>query len=74
MLLLRYFEAFGEIRRAISVVKKRSGGHELSVRELRIDASGIVIGEPLMNFQGILSGHPEFTGNRYQLSSRDSDE
>jgi circadian clock protein KaiC len=70
VLLLRYFEALGEIRRAISVVKRRSGGHEVSVRELRIEASGIRIGEPITNFQGVLSGRPAFTGDRDQLSRR----
>ena len=70
VLLLRYFEALGEIRRAISVVKKRSGGHEVSVRELRIKSSGILIGEPITNFQGVLSGRPAFTGDRDQLSPR----
>jgi circadian clock protein KaiC len=70
VLLLRYFEAFGEIRRAISVVKKRSGGHEVAVREMRIGGSGIAIGDPLTNFHGVLSGRPVFTGDAGQLSSR----
>jgi len=71
VLLIRYFEAFGQIRRAISVVKKRSGPHEVAVREMRIDANGIGIGEPLTNFQGVLSGRPEFTGDAGQLAARD---
>jgi len=71
VLLIRYFEAFGQIRRAISVVKKRSGPHEVAVREMRIDANGIGIGEPLTNFQGVLSGRPEFTGDVGQLAARD---
>jgi circadian clock protein KaiC len=71
VLLIRYFEAFGEIRRAVSVVKKRSGGHEVSVREMRIGADGIAIGEPLTNFHGVLSGRPEFTGDAGQLGVRD---
>lgn len=71
VILIRYFEAFGQIRRAISVVKKRSGPHEVAVREMRIDANGISIGEPLANFQGVLSGRPEFTGNVEQLAARD---
>jgi circadian clock protein KaiC len=67
VLLLRYFETAGEIRRAISVVKKRTGAHEVFVREMRIDSTGIVIGEPLRAFRGVLSGRPEFTGDAGQL-------
>jgi circadian clock protein KaiC len=51
-------------------VKKRSGGHEVSVRELRIDSTGILIGEPITNFQGVLSGRPSFTGDPDRLSPR----
>jgi circadian clock protein KaiC len=71
VLLIRYFEAFGEIRRAISVVKKRSGAHEVAVREMRIDVGGINIGEPLTNFQGVLTGVPHFTGDAKQLGVRE---
>jgi circadian clock protein KaiC len=63
VVLIRYFETFGHIRRAISVVKKRGGAHEVAVREMRIDTGGITIGEPLTNFQGVLSGLPQFTGD-----------
>jgi len=70
VVLVRYFEAFGQIRRAISVVKKRSGAHEVAVRELRIEANGIAIGEPLTDFQGVLTGRPEFTGDSGQLAAR----
>jgi circadian clock protein KaiC len=71
VLLVRYFEASGQIRRAISVVKKRIGAHEVAVREMRIDAGGIRIGEPLTNFRGVLSGDPQFTGEPGQLGVRD---
>jgi circadian clock protein KaiC len=71
VLLIRYFEAFGEIRRAISVVKKRIGPHEIAVREMRIDGGGVTIGEPLANFQGVLSGVPQFTGDAGQLGVRE---
>jgi len=71
VLLIRYFETFGHIRRAISVVKKRSGAHEVAVREMRIDAAGITIGEPLTNFQGVLSGVPRFTGDPGQRGVRE---
>ena len=61
VILLRYFEAFGEVRQAISVVKKRTGRHERTVRELRF-ANGISIGAALRDFQGILTGEPQFVG------------
>jgi circadian clock protein KaiC len=62
VILLRYFEARGRVRRAISVVKKRTGAHEDTIREYRIDKRGITLGGPLMNFQGILRGVPELIG------------
>ncbi|MGZ4815472.1 MAG: ATPase domain-containing protein [Terriglobales bacterium] len=58
ILVLRYFEAKGEVRQAISVMKKRSGGHERSIRELRLGPDTIKVGAPLSDFQGILSGSP----------------
>jgi circadian clock protein KaiC len=61
VILLRYFEAFGEVRQAISVIKKRTGGHERTVREIRING-GLQVGEPLREFRGVLSGIPEFIG------------
>lgn len=57
-LLLRFFEYRGEIRRAISVVKRRRGEHETTIRELIISGEGIVIGEPLVEMQGVLTGVP----------------
>ena len=62
VLLLRYFEAFGQIRRAMSVVKKRSGGHERSIREYQISQAGLKVGTPLEQFQGVLGGAPQFIG------------
>jgi circadian clock protein KaiC len=62
VIMLRYFEATGRVRRAISVIKKRAGSHEDTVREYRIDAGGIRIGEPLTQFQGVLRGVPVFSG------------
>ena len=62
VILLRYFEAFGEIRQALSVVKKRTGRHERQIRELRLSEKGISVGEPLHEFHGILSGSPQFSG------------
>lgn len=63
VVLLRYFEARGEVRRAISVVKKRGGNHESSIREYRIGDRGYEIGAPLTNFQGVLRGIPTFLGS-----------
>jgi circadian clock protein KaiC len=62
VILLRYFEALGRVRRAISVVKKRTGAHEDTIREFRIGSQGIVLGEPLVNFQGVLRGVPTLVG------------
>jgi circadian clock protein KaiC len=58
VILLRYFEALGRVRRAISVIKKRTSAHEDTIREYRIGSQGITLGEPLVNFQGVLRGVP----------------
>lgn len=62
VVMLRYFEAMSQVRRAISVIKKRAGGHEETIREYRIGSQGLTIGEPLTEFQGILRGVPTFHG------------
>ena len=62
VILLRYFEATGRVRRAISVVKKRTSSHEDTIREYRIGSTGIQLGKPLTNFQGVLRGVPEMVG------------
>jgi circadian clock protein KaiC len=59
VVLLRYFEARGKVCKAISVMKKRTGRHESTLREFSIDSDGIHIGEPLDNFRGILTGVPQ---------------
>jgi len=59
VILLRYFEARGRVRRAISVIKKRTSAHEDTIREYRISRDGIKFGEPLVGFQGVLRGVPE---------------
>ena len=70
VILLRYFEALGRVRRAMSVIKKRTGPHEDTIREYRIDSNGICLGEPLMGFQGVLRGVPELVdGERLLLES-----
>jgi len=67
VILLRYFEALGRVRRAISVVKKRTGPHEDTIREYRIGANGITLGQPLIAFQGVLRGVPTLVGDHANL-------
>ena len=62
VILFRYFEAEGRVRRAISVVKKRSGRHENTIREIALGADGFQFGPPLEQFSGILTGTPRFRG------------
>lgn len=62
ILLLRYFESQGQIRQAISIIKRRSGNHEHSIRELKLAQGRIQIGNPLQEFQGVLTGTPTFLG------------
>jgi circadian clock protein KaiC len=65
---LRYFEAYGEVKQAIAMVKKRSGLHEKTIREFKLmPGKGIVVGEPLKLFQGVLSGVPIFRGTEKQM-------
>jgi circadian clock protein KaiC len=63
VMLLRYFEALGRMRRAISVVKKRTGPHEDTIREYQIGSRGVTLGPPLTNFQGVLRGVPLLVGD-----------
>jgi circadian clock protein KaiC len=63
VILLRFFEAHGAVKQAISVIKKRSGNHERTLREFSIDETGIHVGEPLRNFRGVLRGVPEYVVN-----------
>ena len=67
VLLLRYFEAGGRVRKAISVLKNRGGEHEDTIREFRIDHSGVRIGAPLTDFQGVLTGNPTYIGEARPL-------
>ena len=60
VLLLRYFEASGEVRQAISVMKKRGGEHERTIREFRLANGTIEVGEPLRKFRGVLTGVPQY--------------
>ena len=68
VILFRYFEAMGEVRQAISVLKKRSGRHERTIRELTLGEKGINVGQPLKNFQGVLSGTPTYHGTQQALT------
>ncbi len=67
VVLLRYFEAFGVVRQAISVLKRRGGKHERTIREYSLDSAGIVIGAPLREFRGVLTGVPVYEGDRSPL-------
>jgi circadian clock protein KaiC len=62
VILLRYFEAVGKVRRAVSIIKKRTSSHEDTIREFRITGKGLSLGPPLDDFQGILRGVPTFVG------------
>jgi circadian clock protein KaiC len=72
VILLRYFEALGRVRRAISVMKKRGGAHEATIREYRITSSGLQVGEPLAEFQGVLRGVPTYHGASQPLMEREA--
>jgi circadian clock protein KaiC len=59
VVLTRFFETAGTVRKAISVVKKRASGHEDTIRELRVTGNGIQLGQPLRGYRGILTGTPQ---------------
>jgi circadian clock protein KaiC len=67
VILMRYFEVAGTVRQAISVVKKRSGNHERTIRECKVQKGGLFVGEPLRDFQGVLTGVPRYTGGAAPL-------
>jgi circadian clock protein KaiC len=67
VIMLRYFEAGGRVRRAISVVKKRSGSHENAIREFQLTSEGVRVGPPLTEFSGILTGTPTYVGDKKPL-------
>ena len=73
VILFRYFEAAGHVRRALSVVKKRNGPHESTIREFQIGAQGVIIGEPLAEFHGVLTGVPRYVGKSDTLMPRADD-
>lgn len=67
VILLRFFEASGMVRQAISVVKKRRGAHERTLRELKIGSTGMQVGEVLQDFEGVLTGVPRYRGKQARL-------
>ncbi|HEX8371418.1 MAG TPA: ATPase domain-containing protein [Chthoniobacterales bacterium] len=67
VVILRYFEAMGEVKKAISVIKKRSGQHEKTIREFGINSHGLQVGEPLASLHGVLTGVPTFLGDESGL-------
>lgn len=71
VVLLRYFEFRGAVRKAISVMKKRTGAHEETIREYRLSSTGIQVGPPLSDFQGVLTGVPTYTGKNSPLFRKD---
>jgi circadian clock protein KaiC len=73
VVLLRYFEAAGAVRQAISVLKKRTGKHERTIREFRIDKGGIRLGQPLSEFHGVLTGVPVFHGKDENLMEKNGE-
>ncbi len=71
VILLRYFEAMGRVRRAVSVIKKRDGFHENAIREFLISSQGVQVGAALEAFQGVLRGIPEYIGRDNALLETD---
>jgi circadian clock protein KaiC len=73
VILLRFFEAGGMVRQTISVVKRRRGAHERTLRELKIGPTGIQVGEVLQDFEGVLTGIPRYRGKNARLLSDQED-
>ncbi len=74
VMLFRYFEAEGVIRRALTIIKKRTGSHDRSLRELQIGVDGVRVGEPLREFRGILTGVPQYGGSTALLRRTEDQE
>jgi circadian clock protein KaiC len=71
VILMRYFEVNGMVRQAVSVVKKRSGDHERTIREFKVARGGLNVGAPLTEFQGVLTGVPRYIGGSMPLMHDD---
>lgn len=67
VVVFRHFEHLGAIKKAVAILKKRSGTHENEIRELKIDGQGVRVGEPLTDFHGVLTGVPTFHGDSAQI-------
>jgi circadian clock protein KaiC len=74
VILMRYFEVNGTVRQAVSVVKKRSGDHERTIRECKVGSGGLNVGAPLRDFQGVLTGVPNYVGNTVPLMHDDKED
>jgi circadian clock protein KaiC len=74
VILMRYFEVNGTVRQAVSVVKKRSGDHERTIRECKVSRGGLNLGEPLREFQGVLTGVPTYVGGAVPLIKNGGDQ
>jgi len=72
VLLFRYFESRGEILQALSVFKKRTGSHERTLRQLKITEKGVAVGEPLVQFRGVMTGVPQYEGKGEMLPGEES--
>ena len=72
VVLFRFFEAEGEVRKAVSVVKKRTGSHETAIRELVVGPDRVRVGEPLRQFHGIMTGVPQYRGGTGSLLEDDA--
>jgi circadian clock protein KaiC len=67
VMMLRFFEAHGDVKKAISVIKKRTGGHQTSIREFSFSETGLRVGPPLKEFQGVVTGTPTFHGKMERI-------
>jgi circadian clock protein KaiC len=70
VVLSRFYEERGEVKKALSVIKKRSGQHERTIREMWVDHKGVSVGEPLRNLQGVLTGVPAFVSDERQAGHK----
>jgi circadian clock protein KaiC len=64
VVLFRFFETEGRVRQALSVLKRRAGAHERTIRELELGSAGLVLSEPLSDLQGVMTGVPQILGGR----------
>jgi circadian clock protein KaiC len=70
MFMMRFFEAHGEVRKALSVLKKRTGRHETTIREIGVKRNALTVSGPLVEFRGVLTGVPEYRGRSLQHNVR----